>query len=107
MPPLFHQFLQGVHQLVDYLIVSFPDIIYNAGVDMAGKKGAAEAVESSGNGGCLYQYIRAVGIFSTMLLMPRTCPSIRFKRCIRSLYSFSERSFVLWQLHAAGFFASI
>lgn len=63
MPPLFHQFLQGIHQLVDYLIVSFPDIICNAGVDMAGKKGAAEAVEGSGNSGCLYQYIRAVGIF--------------------------------------------
>ena len=35
--------------------------------------------------------------YNSIPLMPRICPSIRFRRWIRSVYSASERFFVLWQ----------
>ena len=100
---LFHEFSEGIDQLVNDVVASVADVVHHAGFDMIREKLLIEGVECGIDSSNLSHDIWAIGVFFDHALDTADLP-FDTVQAIDEFFIFLRRSFLGFMARTAAFF---
>ena len=100
---LFHEFSEGIDQLVNDVVASVADVVHHAGFDMACEKLLIEGVECGIDGSDLSHDIWAIGVLFDHALDTADLP-FDTVQAIDEFFIFLRRSLLSFMARTAAFF---